>query len=63
MQNNRIQLNTYLWLYTGDGKGLDTMEAAQQRINVLEYIEKHYKVLSGKILYENSMGTTVYKIN
>ncbi len=43
----------------GEGEGLDTLEAVQQRCEVLEYINKHYDLLSGKISKETSMGTTV----
>jgi 2-polyprenyl-3-methyl-5-hydroxy-6-metoxy-1,4-benzoquinol methylase len=41
-----------------DGDGQDTIESAEQRNDVLAYIEQHYKILSGQLTREASMGLT-----
>lgn len=43
----------------GDGDGQDTIEAVTQRGDVLDFINKNYDLLAGKIEKENSMGKTV----
>ena len=43
----------------GDGDGQDTIEAVTQREAVLDYIQKEYNILEGKIQKEKSMGKTV----
>jgi len=45
----------------GDGDGLDTVEAVQQRGQILEYIAKNYDLLTGELTEKKSMGTTVCK--
>ena len=46
----------------GDGDGQDTIEAVEQRGIVLKYINEHYKLLSGHLLENKSMGTTVCRL-
>lgn len=46
----------------GDGDGQDTIEAVEQRGDVLQYISKNYELLSGDILENESMGTTVCRL-
>ena len=45
-----------------DGDGQDTIEAVEQRGDVLKYISEHYEVLSGTLLENESMGRTVCRI-
>jgi 2-polyprenyl-3-methyl-5-hydroxy-6-metoxy-1,4-benzoquinol methylase len=42
-----------------DGEGLDTKESLLKRGAVLDYIEKNYKIIKGKIDRVNSMGLTI----
>lgn len=42
-----------------EGKGLDTVESVKQRKSVLEFINSNYKVVSGEIKFDQSMGTTI----
>jgi len=46
----------------GDGDGLDTIEGVIQREEVLQYLKKHYELLSGELLKKKSMGTTVCRL-
>ena len=46
----------------GDGDGQDTIEAVEQRGAVLQYIDDLYDILSGTIIKNESMGTTVCRL-
>jgi len=46
----------------GDGDGHDTIEAVDQRGEVLKFINKNYYVLSGALTESVSMGTTVCRL-
>ena len=46
----------------GDGDGQDTLEAVQQRRAVIEFVSENFDVLKGKLLIDQSMGTTVCRI-
>ncbi len=41
------------------GMAMDTYEAAEQRRHVLDFIKERYKILSGELKYDASMGTTI----
>ncbi|MCL5010730.1 MAG: class I SAM-dependent methyltransferase [Patescibacteria group bacterium] len=41
--------------------GLDTKAGQGQRNRVLQFVEKNFKVIEGKIDYENNMGLTIAK--
>jgi len=58
LNNNGILIFDYI---LSDGDGLDTMQGVKERSEVLNYIEKYFILLSGKIDYKNSMGTTVIR--
>ncbi len=45
----------------GDGEGLDTKKGVIDREKVLNFIEKKFKILKGKIDYSNTMGLTIAK--
>jgi len=45
----------------GSGEGLDTRKAVEDRIQVLDYMEHNFKVISGNLNKDNSMGLTVIK--
>lgn len=45
----------------GDGGGLDTQKAVKDRGAVLEFIEKKFRIIHGKIKIDKSMGLTVVK--
>ena len=47
---------------SGDGDGQDTIEAVEQRGEVLKYIEENYHLLSGHLSEDISMGTTVCRL-
>lgn len=43
----------------GEATGLDSRQSMQDRENVLRFIESNFKVLKGKIDFENTMGLTI----
>lgn len=43
----------------GEATGLNSQQGMKERSEVLKFIEKNFKILKGKIDYENSMGLTV----
>jgi len=59
LKSNGIFVFDYI---LGDGDGQDTMEAVEQRGAVLEYIDDQYDILSGAIIKNDSMGTTVCRL-
>jgi len=44
-----------------DGDGLDTMQGIRERNDVLKFIEQNFTILSGKINYDKTTGTTVIR--
>ncbi|MAS50904.1 MAG: hypothetical protein CL712_03135 [Chloroflexi bacterium] len=49
--------------HADDGDGQDTIEAIEQKKDVLDYISNNYSIIKGSIDYENTMGITVVKKN
>jgi len=47
--------------HADDAKGQDTIEAVEQKKDVLDYISLNYEILRGSIDYDNIMGITVAK--
>lgn len=45
-----------------DGKNQDTIEAIDQRVDVLNYIKENFVVLEGDLLEDQSMGHTVCRL-
>ncbi len=43
----------------GDGDGQDTLAAVLERPAVLKFINENYELIDGKLLNNESMGTTV----
>ena len=58
LNKNGVLIMDYI---LGDGEGQDTIEAVKERKVVLKFLEQNYKVLEGKINYNESMGKTVLK--
>ena len=46
----------------GDGDGQDTLEAVQQRGAVVDFLKENFDVYHGKLLKDQSMGTTVCQL-
>ncbi|MDD5738604.1 MAG: methyltransferase domain-containing protein [Candidatus Pacebacteria bacterium] len=46
----------------GEAGGLNSIAGEKERIEVLKIIERNFKVLKGKIDFENSMGLTIAQI-
>ena len=44
-----------------EGEGLDTKEGVSERKEVLNFIEKNFEIVKGKIDYKNSMDLTIAK--
>ncbi|MDO8524129.1 MAG: methyltransferase domain-containing protein [bacterium] len=47
----------------GEATGLDSQQSMQERGNVLKFIENNFKILKGKVDFENSMGLTIVQKN
>lgn len=45
----------------GDGGGLDTIQGVRERDAVIDYIQKNFECLHGKISKETSMGLIVLR--
>jgi hypothetical protein len=45
----------------GDGDGHDTIQAVEQRNDVLDYVDKHFSLLHGNLCSSESIGLTVVK--
>ncbi|MBI5728515.1 MAG: class I SAM-dependent methyltransferase [Candidatus Magasanikbacteria bacterium] len=56
-----IKIGGYLMFdyFLGDGEGLDTIEAVEQRGAVLDYLKANYTMVRGELKYKESMGRTV----
>jgi len=59
LKQNGILVFDYI---LGDGDGQDTIEAVEQRGEVLQYINEHYELLSGALLENESMSKTVCRL-
>jgi 2-polyprenyl-3-methyl-5-hydroxy-6-metoxy-1,4-benzoquinol methylase len=46
----------------GDGDGQDTIEAIEQRPDVLRFISHHFNVIEGQLLIDSSMDRTVCRL-
>lgn len=43
------------------GEGLDTIEALEQREKVIDFVEKNFEIITGKLYSDRSVGITVVK--
>lgn len=46
----------------GEAAGMDSQQSMQDRSNALSFIKQNFKILKGKIDFENSMGLTIAQI-
>ena len=58
LNDNGVLIFDYI---KSDGDGLDTMQGIRERNDVLKFVEKHFTILSGKINYDETTGTTVVR--
>ncbi|MDD5433194.1 MAG: methyltransferase domain-containing protein [Candidatus Pacebacteria bacterium] len=56
LEKNGVLIFDYI---KGEANGLDSKQSMQERNSVLEFIEKNFKILKGKINFQNSMGLTI----
>ncbi len=59
LNNNGLLIFDYI---KSEGQGLDTLEAVNDRAEVLSYISIHFDIIVGELKEGESMGTTVAKI-
>jgi len=59
LEKNGVLVFDYI---KGQATGLDSQQSMEQRNDVLQFIEKNFNILKGKVNFENSMGLTVAQI-